>query len=147
MPQEPFSRPQPQYWIKFLDPWAHDTGLGSGNLIGRAQFPPAPALDKNRSPIYPLNLRGGWQIHHPNLGGGVSEAPCFAVFFEGHLQNLGGERSPPKFRGYGHALIGTTQKLLRVVADVWEKDVWNFQAKSGSPGSCPSSPTQRTRPY
>ena len=26
------------------------TGLGSGNLIGRAQSPPAPALDKNRSP-------------------------------------------------------------------------------------------------
>ena len=21
MPQEPFSRPQPQYWIKILDPW------------------------------------------------------------------------------------------------------------------------------
>ena len=27
------------------------TGLGSGNLIGRAQLPPAPALDKKRSPI------------------------------------------------------------------------------------------------
>ena len=26
------------------------TGLGSGNLIERAQFSPAPALDKNRSP-------------------------------------------------------------------------------------------------
>ena len=24
MPQEPFSRPQPQYWIEFLDPWVHD---------------------------------------------------------------------------------------------------------------------------
>ena len=31
------------------------TGLGSGNLIGRAQFPPAPALDKNRSPIHNKN--------------------------------------------------------------------------------------------
>ena len=28
------------------------TGLGSGNLIGRAEFPPAPALDKNRSPSF-----------------------------------------------------------------------------------------------
>ena len=27
------------------------TGLGSGNLIERAQFFPVPALDKNRSPI------------------------------------------------------------------------------------------------
>ena len=27
------------------------TGLGSGNHTGWAQFPPAPALDKNRSPI------------------------------------------------------------------------------------------------
>ena len=27
------------------------TGLGSGNLIERAQFPPVPILDKNRSPI------------------------------------------------------------------------------------------------
>ena len=25
----------------------------------------------------------------------------------------------------------------RVVVDVWEKDVWDFQAKSGSSGSCP----------
>ena len=25
----------------------------------------------------------------------------------------------------------------QVVADVWEKDAWNFQAKSGSSGSCP----------
>ena len=24
MPQEPSCRPQPQYWIKFLDPWVHD---------------------------------------------------------------------------------------------------------------------------
>ena len=41
----PFSRPQPQYWIKCLDPWARllsSTGLGSGNLIGRAQFPQHP---------------------------------------------------------------------------------------------------------
>ena len=27
-------------------------------------------------------------------------------------------------------------KENRVVADVWEKDVWDFQAKSGSSGSC-----------
>ena len=27
--------------------------------------------------------------------------------------------------------------LNRVVADVWEKDVWDLQAKSGSSGSCP----------
>ena len=27
------------------------TGLGSSNLIGRTQFPPTPALDKNRFPI------------------------------------------------------------------------------------------------
>ena len=26
--------------------------------------------------------------------------------------------------------------MFRVVADVWEKDVWEFQAKSGSSGSC-----------
>ena len=34
---------------------------------------------------------------------------------------------------------GTPQKggyFGRVVADVWEKDVWDFQAKSGSSGSC-----------
>ena len=28
------------------------------------------------------------------------------------------------------------QGVDRVVADVWEKDVWEFQAKSGSSGSC-----------
>ena len=33
------------------------TGLGSGNLIGRAQLPPAPALDKNWSPnLFPLKV-------------------------------------------------------------------------------------------
>ena len=45
MPQEPFSRPQPQYWIKLLDPmgawFLSCTGLGSGNLIERAQFHPS----------------------------------------------------------------------------------------------------------
>ena len=29
-----------------------------------------------------------------------------------------------------------TEVLVRVAADVWEKDVWEFQAKSGSSGSC-----------
>ena len=28
------------------------TGLGCANVIARAQLPPAPALDKNRSPTY-----------------------------------------------------------------------------------------------
>ena len=27
-------------------------------------------------------------------------------------------------------------RAIRKVADVWEKDVWKFQAKSGSSGSC-----------
>ena len=46
----------------------------------------------------PLNLRG--DDARPNLGGGVPEAPCFIVFFEApHPLKLGGESSPPKFRG------------------------------------------------
>ena len=56
MPEEPSSRPEPQYWIKFLDPWVHDfypvLGWGLGILIERAQFFPVPALDKNQSPTY-----------------------------------------------------------------------------------------------
>ena len=44
----------------------------------------------------PLNLGGA-----PNLGGGLSEIPCFTVFFEGRPLNLGCEMSLPKFRGYG----------------------------------------------
>ena len=37
----------------------------------------------------------------------------------------------------GHAKILRTDKSRWVVADVWEKDMWDFQAKSGSSGSCP----------
>ena len=37
---------------------------------------------------------------------------------------VGGKRTPK------------TDNQCRVVADVWEKDVWDFQAKSGSSGSC-----------
>ena len=39
-----------------------------------------------------------------------AETLCFAVFFEGHLQNLGGEQSPPKFRGHG--LTGLTVRAV-----------------------------------
>ena len=31
---------------------------------------------------------------------------------------------------------GVDQNFYRKVADVWKKDVWEFQAKSGSSGSC-----------
>ena len=48
----------------------------------------------------------GVQIHTLNLGGGVSETPRFKVFFEGRPQNLRGESSPPKFRGYGLTGLG-----------------------------------------
>ena len=44
---------------------------------------------------------GGWQIHTPNLGGGVSEIPYFTVLLECRPQDFRGEVSPPKFRGYG----------------------------------------------
>ena len=50
MPQEPFSRPQPQYWIKFLDPWMQDFYPVLGFRIGRTQLFLTPALDKNRCP-------------------------------------------------------------------------------------------------
>ena len=41
----------------------------------------------------------------------------------------------PKVLGEGPK-PGRVSNLVRVVADVWEKDVWDFQAKSGSSGSC-----------
>ena len=54
MPQEPSSRPQPQYWIKFLNPWdarlLSGVGLGFGTRIGRTQLFLTPALDKNWFP-------------------------------------------------------------------------------------------------
>ena len=36
----------------------------------------------------------------------------------------------------GPTLCGSLDVINRVVADVWEKDAWEFQAKSGSSGSC-----------
>ena len=53
------------------------TGLGSGNLIGRAQFPPVPALDKNWSPTStkgtPKNLS---DKDFAELSGELSGAVC-----------------------------------------------------------------------
>ena len=49
-------------------------GWRSGNLIGRAQFPPAPALDKNRSPIFFIFFRSGrgeGGVRGAGEGGGV----------------------------------------------------------------------------
>ena len=55
MLEELSSRPQPQHWTTFLDPWVQEalsgTGLQFGTLTGRAQLLAAPALDENRSPI------------------------------------------------------------------------------------------------
>ena len=50
----------------------------------------------------PTKFRG-WQIHPLNLGGGVSEAPCFTVcvFLRATSIILGGERSPLKLKGMG----------------------------------------------
>ena len=58
------------------------------------------------------------------------------------LQNHQNSRlsNPPK-RQVSKTVMKATQRILRysnrVVADVWEKDVWDLQAKSGSPGACP----------
>ena len=54
MPQERSSRPQPQHWIKFLDPWMQDFYP----VLGWVWHPRreirdlflTPALDKNRFP-------------------------------------------------------------------------------------------------
>ena len=46
---------------------------------------------RKEQPCKPISPKfWGWQIHLLNLGGGVSEVPCFTVFFAG---------APPKFRG------------------------------------------------
>ena len=39
-------------------------------------------------------------------------------------------------QNFQHPILSPFCILFRVVADVWEKDVWEFQAKSGSSGSC-----------
>ena len=36
--------------------------------------------------------------------------------------------------------IQSGKSKAQVATDVWEKDVWDFQAKSGSSGSCPLFP-------
>ena len=38
MPQNDSSRPQPQCWIKFLDPWTQDSLRAKGTLIGEPRF-------------------------------------------------------------------------------------------------------------
>ena len=48
--------PQPQYWIKFLDPWMQDfypvLGWGLASVEGDPQLFPTPLLDKNRFPKF-----------------------------------------------------------------------------------------------
>ena len=61
-----------------------------------------------------------------NLGGGVSETPSFAVFFEGHVQNLGGERSPPKFRGMGWQGLAYTKLPLALFRSTF----WDLSGES-----------------
>ena len=41
----------------------------------------------------------------------------------------------------GGGLVGRQGVEVRVVADVWKKDVWDFQAKSSSSGFLPSFPS------
>ena len=61
-----FLQTQPQYWIKFLDPWVHDfypvPGWSSApSQRESAPFFPVPALDKNRSPNLPWRkVRDRW---------------------------------------------------------------------------------------
>ena len=59
----------------------------------------------------------GWHIHPQSWGGGVSEIPCFTVFFKGFFEGcrpkFRGKMSPPKFckfRVYG--LTGIEGDLL-----------------------------------
>ena len=44
--------------------------------------------------------------------------------------------NPPKKKEIKKTRVGGSGVFIREVADVWEKDVWEFQAKSGSSGSC-----------
>ena len=69
MPQALSSRPQPQYWIKFLDPWRQDfypvLGWGLASVQGAPPLFPTPALDINRFPRKsPRRVR-----NEPNIGG------------------------------------------------------------------------------
>ena len=71
------------------------TGLGSGNLIERAQFPPAPALDKNWSPIY---------LQLPNLS---FYLPCVTEWLPTDISYFG--------INYGIAVVDSLPTLI-----VWE---------------------------
>ena len=53
----------------------------------------------------------------------------------GRLDFRNQQIEPDKGKMWRAPLISEVSKI-RVAADVWEKDVWEFQAKSGSSGSC-----------
>ena len=62
-----------------------------------------PQTLENKADSLPLKTHTpqiwGVTIHPPNLGGESSKVTCFAVFFEGHFLNLGGEIFTPKIWG------------------------------------------------
>ena len=61
MPRERSPTPQPQHWIKFLDPWMQDfypvLGWGLAPVWGRTQLFPTPILDRNRFPKNFLTIK------------------------------------------------------------------------------------------
>ena len=73
MPLEPFSRPQPHYWIAF---WIQGGTIFSvlcwGLVIGRAQFLSVPALDKRQSLTdWCMNCNDTLSPHPPPSSGGI----------------------------------------------------------------------------
>ena len=66
MPQAPSSRPLPSYWKNL---WIHgcgllsNTGLGFGNLIGRAQLIPAPALGLGQVHVFQKYPQSCCELH------------------------------------------------------------------------------------
>ena len=70
-------------------------------------------------------IGGGKRETYHRWGGGSKNA-----FGEGSCTMFPPTPPPETFQHPFSAL------WIRVVADVWKKDVWEFQAKSGSSGSC-----------
>ena len=75
------------------------TAFGALGFMVPTYYSPLRKNRKEESPCNPIPPKIlGVADSPPEFRGGVSEIPCFTVFFEGAPKNLGGEM-PLKFRG------------------------------------------------
>ena len=100
---------------------------------GTARTVPSPNRNRTQPNRAPLSFPDRWQTQKKNYRNQRSHIYHRILSFVA-VTSFGKEKFLTEARWMMYDFFLTDQD--RVVADVWKKDVWEFQAKSGSSGSC-----------